>query len=309
LSKIVVIGELLVDMISTEYVDDLASASTFSRYFAGSPGNLALNLADLKFETYLLARVGDDSFGKAHIKYLSDRGVKTDFVQVDPEWCTSFILISRSKGTPLFLPLRQADYRIMLPTNLNELLNNAVFIHLTAWPLSREPSRSTTLRIIEEARKMGISICFDPNYRKKFWESGHDGVYFIKENVLNGVFLSKPSLDDVYNMFGKMEPEQAVTLFHDNGVQNVVLSLGEKGAIVSDGSKMRHIPTLARFVIDTTGAGDGFWSGMYFALSQNLDIFTAASFGSAIAAHRVESSAKNDPLPPIREILHRYGLE
>lgn len=308
MSKIVVIGELLVDMISTEYVDDLASASSFSRHFAGSPGNLALNLADLKFNTHLLARVGDDPFGHAHIKYLSSRKVNTDFIQVDPEWCTSFVFISRSKGTPRFVPLRQADYRLMLPTNLGELLTGADFVHVTAWPFSREPARSTTIRIVEEARKMGISVCFDPNYRKKLWEGGHNGIRFIKENVLNGMFLSKPSVDDVYHLLGETEPEQAIIGFHNYGVRNVVLSLGKDGAIVSDGTRTKHIPTKARFVIDTTGAGDGFWSGMYYALSQNLDIFTAVEFGSAIAAHRVESSAKNDPLPPIKEILYRYGL-
>lgn len=80
MKKILIIGELLIDLISEEYVDDLADAKSFKKYYAGSPGNLAINLKNLGIEPLLLASVGDDPFGRGYKKWLEEKGIKTTFI-------------------------------------------------------------------------------------------------------------------------------------------------------------------------------------------------------------------------------------
>lgn len=50
------------------------------------------------------------------------------------------------------------------------------------------------------------------------------------------------------------------------------MSLGKDGAIVSNGVESISFDTLASDVVDTTGAGDAFWSGFYAAIIKEYSI-------------------------------------
>jgi len=303
--SVLIIGELLIDLISKEYAKDLSQAESFERHFGGSPANIAMNLIDLGIKPFLISRVGNDSFGKAIIKRLKERKIEVKNIQFDRSEPTSMVLVSRSKKSPDFLPLRGADFRLEFPADASQLVKNVNFVHFSSWAISREPARSVTLRLLKMAKERRVKICFDPNYREILWEKGEDGRTFIKK-LLKGIFLVKPSLDDARCLFGDMNEKKYVQIFHDLGVENVVLTLGEDGVIVSNGKEMRKFPSLAKKVVDSTGAGDAFWSGMYYALLKGKNVFEAAVFGSVAAAFRVETVGADAPLLPVEKLLKRY---
>ncbi|MGC8545162.1 carbohydrate kinase family protein [Athalassotoga sp.] len=285
MSKVLIVGEMLIDMVSQEYVDDLGWADKFERHFGGSPANIAVNLSDLGVKATLVSRIGNDPMGKALVDNAKKRGLETKYIQTDPTKPTTFVIVSKSKLTPQFIPLRGADTSIEMPEL--SLFDGVEFFHFSSWPISHRKSRKTILDMIEYAHEKNVKICFDPNYRKVLWENGGDGSRFVKK-MLADVFLSKPSEDDAFHIFGSMDEMAYVKKFHAYGVKNVVLTLGKDGAVVSDGKRLKRFNSLARHVVDTTGAGDGFWSGMYYVLTNGGDIFEAAQFGSAVAAFRVE---------------------
>ncbi len=300
-----IIGELVIDLISREYVENLAEAELFERHFGGSPANIAINLADLGFAPILLSKIGNDPFGGFIVKKLKSRGVNVSNIQLDLTNHTSFVLVSKSKETPDFLPLRGADYHLNLPSNVEELVKSIGVLHFSSWPVSKEPSRTTMLKILSLAKKWNVKICFDPNYRDILWENGEDGISFIKK-TMKDVFLLKPSIDDAKCLLGSMRAEKYIRSFHDFGVKNVVLTLGKDGALVSDGTKIKKIPSFAKEVVDATGAGDAFWAGMYYSLLKGRDIFEAAKIGSVVSAFRVESVGSDTPLPPMKDLIDRY---
>ncbi|MDK2953940.1 carbohydrate kinase family protein [Kosmotoga sp. DU53] len=302
MKKILIIGELLIDLISEEYVDDLADAKSFKKYYAGSPGNLAINLKNLGIEPLLLASVGDDPFGRGYKKWLEEKGIKTTFINRS-KLPTSFVIVSKSQDTPLFMPIRGADYKIDFPQEPEKLFEGVEFIHLTSWPLSRNPARKTVMKVLEIAKKRGIKVCFDPNYREILWENGSDGKIFIRK-FMKDIYLVKPSLDDSFHIFGKMSPRRYINEYHKCGVEKVVLTLGKDGVLVSDGEKVKKIHTYAKNVVDTTGAGDAFWSGLYHGLLEGFDVFGAAKIGNAAAAFRLETEDKSVPIPSI-EVLKK----
>ncbi len=305
LEKILIIGELLIDLISTNYVKELSEAKKFERYFGGSPGNIALNLADMGLSPTILSRVGKDPFGKSILKNLQVRGVNVENIQLDSVNPTSFVLISRSRKSPQFFPFRGADQYLQIPENANDLIRNCNILHFSSWPISREPARTTTLKLIDMAKKSDVKVCFDPNYRRVLWENKQDGTPFLK-SILKDVFLLKPSRDDAFNILGKMKDEDYVHTFHKLGVKNVIMTLGKDGVVVSDGKEMKHFPSLAKRVVDTTGAGDAFWAGMYYSISKGENVFKAAKVGSAVSAFRLENVGTNLPLPKIEDLLSQY---
>lgn len=303
--NILIIGELLIDLITKEYTENIAEAELFERHLGGSPANIATNLSNLGLSPILLSKVGDDSFGKFIIRKLKSRGVDVSNIQIDPLNHTSFVLVSKSKETPDFLPLRGADYHLQLPSHIEKLVKSAGVLHFSSWPVSKEPSRTTVLRILSLAKKWNVKICFDPNYRDILWENGEDGISFIKD-IMKDVFLLKPSIDDAECLLGNMTEGEYIQAFHRLGVKNVVLTLGKDGVMVSDRTKVKKFPSFARHVVDTTGAGDAFWAGMYSSLLRGKDIFEAARTGSAASAFRVESVGSNMPLPPMKDLTERY---
>ena len=75
--EIIAVGELLIDLISTDYTEDFRSADTYQRLPGGSPANLAMNLARLGRDVGLVATVGQDDAGGLLIEAVKDAGVDT----------------------------------------------------------------------------------------------------------------------------------------------------------------------------------------------------------------------------------------
>ncbi|MBN2252934.1 MAG: carbohydrate kinase family protein, partial [Kosmotogaceae bacterium] len=158
-----------------------------------------------------------------------------------------------------------------------------------------------SMKLIALALKMGIKTAFDPNYREVLWEANQDGKSFIREFIKH-CFIIKPSEDDSYHIFGPGEPLDYIRKFHEAGAKNVVLTLGHKGTIISDGSRIETLPPCARRVVDTTGAGDAFWSGVLFGLLDGKDLLESAVYGNYCAAFRIEHEGKDVILPPVEAL-------
>ncbi|HNR80682.1 MAG TPA: carbohydrate kinase family protein, partial [Mesotoga infera] len=124
--------------------------------------------------------------------------------------------------------------------------------------------------------------------------------------MLRYIHIVKPSDDDARHIFGEMQPREYLDLFHEFGAKNVILTLGKRGAVVSDGFRIEEIAPCARRVVDTTGAGDAFWSGLYRGLLERKDIFEAARYGNMCAAFRIEHEGKDTQLPAIEELKTIY---
>ncbi len=296
-------GEILVDFVSKDYVKDIKDARSFTPYLGGSPFNIAVMLGDFGISTRILGKVGDDPFGHALIDELKERGVDVSYIQLDPYHHTSMVLITKSKDYHDFLPLRGADYRLKDPQD--EILDGIEILHISSWPFTAEPARGVIFTLIEKAKKRGIKLSLEPNYRERLLLGKFDVVSDIKA-LFPDLFLIKPSLDDSMSIFGNLPGEEYVERFHELGVKNVVLTMGKDGAIVSDGKKALHIPPLSVNPLDTTGGGDGFWTGIYYGIMSGMDIFEAVNIGNLIAAYRIESESASSRLPSLERLKEKY---
>ncbi len=68
------------------------------------------------------------------------------------------------------------------------------------------------------------------------------------------------------------------------GVGNLVVTLGEKGALVMTDQGARQVPGVEVDVVDTTGAGDAFNSGLAVALAEGKDLIQAVKFAACAGA-------------------------
>lgn len=275
--KIIFLGEILIDLISKE---KLNKAKNFQKKLGGSPLNIAINLSQLGIETSIISRIGDDPFKDFILENLQKYNINKDFLQIDNFHNTTLVFVSKSKSSPEFFVIRGADRFFEVP-ELN--FNDTKFLHLSCWPITHIENYTKTLQIIEIAKNQGVKIGFDPNCRNKIFCEKKLDIDRIFEIIRNS-YVMKPSLDDAREIFGPLPEERYIELLHNFGVNYVILTLGKEGALVSDGKVVKHIPSLATKVIDTTGAGDAFWSGIYYGLLKGWSIFKSAKLGSLISS-------------------------
>ncbi|MBU3102203.1 MULTISPECIES: carbohydrate kinase family protein [Clostridium] len=299
------IGELLVDMISSDYSEDF-QCSNYVKYFGGSPANIAMNVKKLGANSTIASSIGKDGLGDFLKQHLEGNCIDTSFIsRVD--FPTSMVLVTKSKTTPKPIFYRGADYNLEYTPEIEIAVQNSKIIHFSCWPISQKTSRSTIEKVIIEARKNGVIIGFDPNYHEMIWEKEHDGIEYIKQ-LISKVDIVKPSEDDANRIFGEDTPQNQIDKFIKLGAKLVIMTLGSKGAIVSNGSNKITFDSLASKVIDTTGAGDAFWSGFYTALIKGYPIKVALELGFAVSAYKLKYVGAVVNLPSIEEIKNIYNI-
>jgi ribokinase len=82
----------------------------------------------------------------------------------------------------------------------------------------------------------------------------------------------------------RSSPEDLGRALLELGVQNVVITLGERGAMWISQHGVRLVPALEVSVVDTVGAGDAFNAGLAVGLSENLPMQEAIVLGVTAAS-------------------------
>ncbi len=282
------LGEIVVDLISTDVVDSLGEAASYKRFAGGEVSNLATNLTRLGYPTALGACLGNDGFGKFFQDHLSQIGVNIDFLQFTDLAPTTLVPIARQSGTPDFNIYRGADQYLSLTDQLLAAAADSRFIHTSAFALSRDPCRSTILAVLEAYQDSEKIISLDPNYHPGIWPDLPDYLSSLKE-FYKFITVTKPSLDDSKRIFGPdLSPIQYLENFLDLGPEIVVLTMGSKGSLLGTAQGERiHIHPNPVKVLDITGAGDAFWSGLLAGLYEGYPALTAARLGQAVSEYKI----------------------
>jgi fructokinase len=288
---ILCVGEVLVDFIGHQEGVLINDTRDYHRYLGGSPTNVAMNSTRLGLNTVLVATVGNDGFGMYINKRLSNNGINTSYVKVLDNKSTSVIFVSRSDGTPDFIPYRAADCCIYEDQISSEILTKTKIFHTTCFALSKNPAQKTILIKAQEAYDKGCKLSIDLNYARKLWKSQKKAFKVIKTYCQFNPLI-KISEDDMLRLFEKELPhEEIFQFFHDQGVDIVCLTLGSKGVKLSQkGKDIIQMPAIKiDKVMDSTGAGDAFWSGFLFAFIKEKSINECLDIALKLAALKLQN--------------------
>ncbi len=285
------IGETLIDFIGHQEDTPINKITDYHRYLGGSPTNVAMNAARLGLKSALISTVGQDGLGDYILEKLNSAGIITSQINRLRDKSTSVILISKSTNTPEFISHRDADFHIIDDQLSTEVIASAKIFHTTCFALSRNPARSTILKKAKEASKLGCQLSIDLNYSNKVWENIEDAIQAITTYCsLNP--LIKISEDDSYRLFGKNISHQEIfNFFHNLGADKVCLTLGSKGVKLSEkNNEMIELPAIeVKQIIDTTGAGDAFWSGFLYAFIKNKNLHDCIQSALKLAALKLQN--------------------
>jgi len=107
-------------------------------------------------------------------------------------------------------------------------------------------------------------------------------------------FMVKPNLQEAEELLGRTIPDEtaqweAVTAFHDYGIEQVVLSLGKEGALVSSGDTKLRVTPPAIEEVNPVGSGDALVAGLALGLAEGRSLEATAKLACAMGAANASS--------------------
>ena len=253
-----IIGEVLVDFVSTEAEVPLKDCMTFRRQVGGSCANVARFLAALGTKSRFISAVGKDGLGDFLFEYLEKASVDCTHLKKFDFSPTSSVVVNKTSATPQYVPYIGA-HSCIDDSHIDEnALAGVDILHTNGFSLACEPMRSTIVSLIKKAHAQGIKISFDPNWRQRLWPDKEAALQTIQEIASLSTWM-KPSQDDAEELFGSSEPQALAQKYREWGAKTVVLTLGAKGSLVVDEKGATQVNPKGKLKC-ATGAGDAFWS-------------------------------------------------
>jgi fructokinase len=285
--KILVVGELVADLISTEDIASLATPHLFVTSQGGSAANVCANLKWMGIDATLIASVGADGLGTYLINELKAIGLSTQHISCLQKHQTSVIFVGKNNATPDFIAYRNAD-KFIQPLE-DTLISDCAILHTTAFALSKQPARSQILKAIKKVYKANGLLSVDWNFASPIWEDD-DGME-VFELINTKSTLLKISMDDLHRFTGKqLSIAEAISWLNRLQMKVICLTCGKQGVwFKTDDSSWTHKPALtAKAAIGVTGAGDAFWAGFLAQILKRDSIESSIDHALFIARQKVE---------------------
>jgi fructokinase len=315
----VTLGEALIDFIPLESGVPLADVSAFKKAPGGAPANVAVGIAKLGYTSAFIGKVGDDPFGHFLAKTFATNGVDTSRMIFDPNYRTGLAFVSLTKeGVPEFMFYRNPSADMMLSSEDidSEFIKSARIFHFGSITLISEPSKSATEVAIQRAVEGKLLISYDPNLRKPLWPN----LSKARETILSAMayaHIAKVSEEELEFLSEQTDVPSGASWFitkYPNLIL-VAVTLGSKGCYFKTKNIEGYVPAFPVKVVDTTGAGDGFVSGLLACLLERISIPSDISnleasqlkeifrFANAVAAITATKPGAISALPSREEVI------
>ncbi len=119
---------------------------------------------------------------------------------------------------------------------------------------------------------------------------------WIKE-VIKISHIFKPNEHEAEVIFGSIPPEKIAKKITRYGAQIGIVTLAERGSIISTNDNIYHIPAYNTIARDPTGCGDVYIGGFIYYLLKYDEPIEAAAFASAAASFMVETTGPDFKIP------------
>lgn len=260
---VAVVGSISVDL--TAYASPLPRpgetviADGFAMATGGKGANQAVAAARAGAETSLVGAVGDDVFGRLALAELAAAGVRTDAVEVtDVPTGVAHIRVDGASGQNDIAISPQANHALT-PDRAEQALRRLA--DRTAVVLVQlEVPLAVVGRVAEVSAELGLRLVLDPAPAAPLPPEIWPRVSVVTPNEIEAERLSgRPVRDD--------DAVAAATWFVEQGAGAAVVTLGDRGAVVVDGTGVTRHPTRPVEAVDTTAAGDAFTGMLCAALA------------------------------------------
>lgn len=302
MAKILVVGSANMDVVTpvrrlptpgeTLLIDDI-------RLVPGGKGaNAAVAAARLGAQVRFVGCVGDDPFGKTLRQGLIDEGIGCEHLTTgDRGSGTAVILLNQNDGQNSILVGPGTNDQVTLPDD------DDLFQWADSLMLQLETPVEINIHAAKRANAHGTRVILDPA----------PAVDNLPDELLRLVDIVSPNESELSTMTGRRidsidDAVDAARSLLKRGVKELVVKLGERGALWVTPTSHAHVPAVAVDVADTTAAGDAFTAALCVALADGAGMEPAMAKGclaGALTCTRIGAQ----PSLPTRSQLQLYRSE
>lgn len=320
--------------LSTPDYRTINQTRSYNANYGGGEANVAVSLAHFGHNTYFMSKLPPNQLGDGAIKHLKGHGVNTDYVVRGSTTLGIYFVETGFGGRPskvLYNRKHSAITRITVEEfDFDEIFKGATWFHLSGITLALgHRVRTVALKACEYAKKYGVKVSFDFNYRATLWDVEEaipeykkimpyvDVVFasFYDANTILGIPLDENLKDESMpvrreNVFAKMIDKY--NLSYVFGTDRVVYSATENslaGYYYAKGYKGKTDPI--RFnILDRIGGGDAFASGVIHGLLKDYNNpYYAVNFGvnTSVLKHTILGDACVLSVEDIESFMDHIG--
>ncbi len=291
--KVVVVGSLNMDLVikadQQPQTGETVLGDEFGMFTGGKGFNQAIAAARSGAEVAMVGRLGRDLFGDELMSVLTADKIDGRFVVRDAEVGTGIASISIGpEGDNRIVVVPRANMRLTVEdVERSSSCIAAADILLLQLEVPIEASQNAA----EIARANGTLVILDPAPAQDLPDS-----FIGLADILTPNELETESLSGV-NVSDQRGVEQAAQIIFDKGVPTVVLTLGDRGALLLTADLKKTVPAYPVNVVDTTAAGDAFCGALATALARGKTIEDALTFANAAGALAVTVLGAGPAIP------------
>ncbi len=307
---IVLLGRVAIDFNPTDMNRPLEQSANFNKYLGGSPANIAVGMARLGKKVGFIAKVSDDQFGDYVTHYFENEGIDTSHISRckngENLGLTFTEILSPSESRILMYRDGVADLALA-PEDVDEAyIRGAKTLLISGTALAASPSREAAFKAAALARKNGVPVIFDIDYRAYTWKSADEiSVYYALMAAQSSMILgSREEFDLTERLMGVCASDaESAARWIGLGNRIVVIKHGKDGstAYTCDGRhySVKPFPTNA---VKGFGGGDGYASSFIRALMDGCDVPKALEYGSASASMLISAHSCSAAMPSLSEV-------
>ncbi len=308
MKKVVTMGEIMLRL-STPGNKRFVQSDLFDVVYGGGEANVAVSCANYGHEAYFVSKLPKHEIGESAVNALRKYGVKCDFVARGGDRVGIYYLETGASMRPSKVIYDRADSAIALASasdfDFDAIMKDASWFHWSGiTPAISESSAELTRLACEAAKRHGVTVSVDLNFRKKLWTK--ERAQEVMRPLMKYVDVCIGNEEDAELCLG-FKPDADVDAGHTDaegykaifqqmmqefGFKYVVSTLRESFSATHNGWKAmiyngKEFYVSKRYdidpIIDRVGGGDSFSGGMIHGLltydnqGQALEFAVAAS--------------------------------
>ena len=299
--KILVLGNSNVDFVFKipRFHDpgETILAENLATVFGGKGANQAITAKRLGGNVHFITKVGNDHYGKSYRHHLIKNGLDQKLILKDKKLPTGTAVIELTpKGENRIIDFLGANGSL----SVNDLKRlERYWKGVDVFVTQLEIPFSTVEKGLKMAKEKGALTLLNPSPPVQLPSHVLSSVDFIVPNEMEAQLLTG------IKWKGDREIRKMAEKFLDQGVKNVVITLGSKGLFFKNRSEEIWMNAFRVNVIDTTAAGDAFLGALASGLSENKPIREVLRFANGAGA-LATTKLGAQPSLPLRKALEVF---
>lgn len=235
---------------------------------------------------------------------LRNHRVVVSGMQFSREHQTTLMFASRAGRFFQTSYYRIADWQLHNTKEHVLMAQSARIVHGSGFCLLKHPARHSIFEILRLTKKFNSTTVLQPQYIPSLWRDRNDAVNTMKK-TLQFADITTPTKDDAENLFGKQSPDGLVKKFKEIGANTIILTMGKEGCLIAKDGDVERIPAVEAEIVDPSGVHDAWHAGLYYAMNNGKQIYSAAKFANAVSAYVLGQPGSLIPLPSADEISEK----